>query len=313
MPKTIAILGNHKNLFGKLTEWFNNDSSYSLNVVHKPTTEDLTPVAPDLIFCVYCEDNNDGYWKGIDRTYPAPKIVYGNWGDRNFDAYFLQYSHFASMAWQRSYHIPQGRFTLLPLPIDITEIPNANLDASRPFKVMQSFILSKGSMPVAHNKTAWLIKDVCEYNSIPFELVTNLSKTEAFNKVSSEATLVIDQFWAGEIGMVSWEAMAMGIVPLVWASPDTIVEFTKVFGSFPPLLNLDIGNNTLNKKMELREREAIVRPVLTQTLLDLKNGSIDLIQRGAECRDWMLANYNKQKIMDLYAGLWARFIDWREE
>jgi len=312
----ILFLGDHKGLFKILADAYNSNPQYGIEIYQKSpadpkkgekTCPDLTPYEPDLIVCFgggrgtpsdFIKNvswSGNYYWHNITLKPTTKLIRYGGF-EKWFDIVADNYDCFSTMAVEEAKKVPYGKFKLMPLPLlYLTDLPQTDLNDGRSLKIMQ------GMDERSQYKYPHIARQICKELRIEYECIFGLSRRDYLDKINKETFILVDNFWRGEIGMVTWEALAMGIPVITYVSQQTQNAYTQIFGSFPPIINISVSKSIL-QEMSIMERDEIAIPAIKQSLQSLTKDN--LVNIGKQSREWIQANYNKEKILDM----WSKFL-----
>ena len=115
---------------------------------------------------------------------------------------------------------------------------------------------------------------------IGFDVIWGLDKELSFTKRSAYH-IAIESLTEGYIGMVGWEAMAMGQVVIARLAKQSVRRYADL-GEAPPIINCDSAS------------------LMMKEIRDLYDDRNRLDQLMAESKSWMKEHYSPDKIVEMY-------------
>jgi glycosyltransferase involved in cell wall biosynthesis len=116
---------------------------------------------------------------------------------------------------------------------------------------------------------------------VEFDCIDGIEKTESFKR-RQYYQVALESLTEGYIGMVGWEAMAMGQVVIARLAQCTVDSYAALFGKAPPIINCSSIS------------------LVTKAIRELYNNPKMLKEKMEESRDWMRKHYRPEQIVNLY-------------
>jgi len=111
--------------------------------------------------------------------------------------------------------------------------------------------------------------------------------------LKSHIDVCYDTITHGYCGMATWESMAQATSVICRMDGKTKHEYKKIFGSIPPIMNVRLVDDVVQHLCNLIENKSLAKE------LGIKN------------REWMLDNYNAEKIIEFYEQIYMKAINGR--
>lgn len=127
---------------------------------------------------------------------------------------------------------------IAPIP-GATWIPNV-LDVPAGVRVLEnvrpSVALFGDETDIRRNNKQ--IMQAFDYAEIPYRAFNAMPRAEAF-RARKEHSITVDNLTQGFVGMWTWEAIQMGVVPVARIAPTAMAEYARAFGSPPPIVTAE--------------------------------------------------------------------------
>jgi len=105
--------------------------------------------------------------------------------------------------------------------------------------------------------------------------------------------LCFDTITHGYCGMATWESMAQATAVICKMDELTMKEYRKFFGSVPPIMNVRILDDVVAHFRNLIANKSLAR------------------EMGEANREWMMQNYNAERILDFHESIYIKAINGR--
>lgn len=115
---------------------------------------------------------------------------------------------------------------------------------------------------------------------VSFESINGIEKEQSFRK-RQDFQIALESLTEGYIGMVGWEAMAMGQVVMARLAPSTVEKYA-TFGKPPPIINCDTVALMMKEVRDLYTNRSKLREAMIKSM------------------HWMQKYYRPEKIVDMY-------------